>query len=74
MNFISIIFFVFLCINAIDMIIDYLKFEYNYKLNVETSEEIDFPAISLCTEPNVFFDRTKLVDHFDLSHRFERSR
>ena len=53
------------------MTIDFLKFSYNYDLNViDIKNGFDFPSISLCTESNVFFSKEKVIKNFNLRNEF----
>ena len=54
------------------MTIDFLKFSYNYDLNViDIKNGFDFPSISLCTESNVFFSKDKVIKYFNIRNEFE---
>ena len=55
------------------MISDYLNFDYELKLIVSKNDRgIDLPAISVCTESNVLFDKKKVLQYFDLSQKYSR--
>ena len=59
--------FVMILIQTIQMTIDFLKFRYNYNLNViDIKNGFDFPSITLCTERNVFFTKEKVIKYFNL--------
>ena len=53
--------------SGFDVIIDYLSFGFDYKLIVLDNSEngFDLPAISVCTESHVLFDKRKVVKHFN---------
>ena len=74
---IGIIEFVTLCCiitlvyNGIDMTIDYLDFNYSYKLMVKDNNDgYDLPAISVCTDSHVLFDRNKVIKRFKLEKQW----
>ena len=58
--------------NGIELISDYLNFDYELKLSVINDRGIDLPAISVCTESNVLFDKRKVLLYFDLSREYLR--
>ena len=62
--------------NAIDMTFDYLKFEFTYKLIVvdDNKEGFDLPEISVCTENNVLFAKTKVIQYFDVDNEWKTYR
>ena len=46
---------------------DYLNFPFKYNIIVsENKYGFDFPSISVCTDNNVLFDKTKIIEHFGL--------
>ena len=64
--------FVMILIQSIQMTIDFLKFSYNYELNViDIKNGFDYPSISLCTESNVFFNKEKVIKNFNLKNEFD---
>ena len=64
----------FMIFNAFVLISEYLKFSYELKLIISnTNRRIDFPAISVCTESNVLFDKKKVFQYFDLTQEYENS-
>ena len=57
--------------NAFVLISEYLKFGYELKLIFSNNNRgIDLPAISVCTESNVLFDRRKVIQYFGLSREY----
>ena len=59
--------------NAIDMTFDYLRFEFSYKLIVDDNKEgFDLPEISVCTENNVLFAKTKVIQYFDVENIWQK--
>ena len=70
--FVKCLCFVMILIQSIQMTIDFLKFSYNYDLNViDIKNGFDFPSISLCTESNVFFSKEKVIKYFNLKTEFD---
>ena len=66
---------VFLFYNAIDMTLNYLRFNYSYKLVVDDSKEVfDLPEISVCTENNILFAKSKVIQYFDIENEWKRNR
>ncbi|CAG2176445.1 unnamed protein product [Oppiella nova] len=63
--------FIILCYEGFEIIADFLHYPYVYKFGVETSEGLDLPPITICTERDVFFDKTRIVRHFNLSDDYE---
>ena len=54
------------------MTFDFLKFSYNYDLNViDVENGFDLPSITLCTESNVFFIKNKVIKYFNLKTEFD---
>ena len=61
--------------NAIDMTFDYLRFEFTYKLIVDDNKEgFDLPEISVCTENNILFAKTKVIQYFDVENEWQSHR
>ena len=61
--------------NAIDMTFDYLRFEFTYKLIVDDNKEgFDLPEISVCTENNIIFTKTKVIQYFGVDHEWQMYR
>ena len=59
---------IILIYNAIDMTIDFLKFDYEYKLFVDYNKDgIDLLPISVCTESHVLFGKRKVINNFDIN-------
>src|ERR1700754_2256671 len=70
---IQVICFSLLVYNGFDLISDYLNFDYNYKLDVLDNDfGADYPGISVCTERNTLFDRTKIIDKFNLTQQYQK--
>ncbi|CAG2167421.1 unnamed protein product, partial [Oppiella nova] len=49
----------------------FLHYPYVYKFGVEPSQGLDLPPITICTERDVFLDKTRIVRHFNLSDDYE---
>ena len=65
--------FVLLFCSAVSMTFDYLSYPYIYKLIVsDNNRGFDLPAISFCTERNVFFDKNKINEYFNSSEEYKR--
>ena len=59
---------IILIYNAIDMTIDFLQFDYEYKLFIDYNNDgIDLTPISVCTESDVLFDKRKVINNFDIN-------
>ena len=66
--------FVLLFCSAVSMTFDYLSYPYIYKLIVsDNNRGFDLPAISFCTERNVFFDKNKINEYFNSSEEYKRN-
>ena len=52
---------------------DYFKYGFEYKLIVSdnTLNGFDLPAISVCTESNVLFDKWKAIKHFGVEQQWD---
>ena len=71
LSIIQVICISFMIYNAFVLISEYLKFGYELKLIFSNNNRgIDLPAISVCTESNVLFDRRKVIQYFDLSREY----
>ena len=58
--------------NAVDMTFDYLNFNYSYKLIVDDNKKgFDLPMISVCTENNILFAKTKVIQYFGVNYFWE---
>ena len=67
--------FLVLLYNAIDMTFDYLRFNYSYKLIVDDNKEgFDLPEISVCTENNILFAKTKVIQNFKIDKEWQTYR
>ena len=59
--------------NGFVLISNYLNSDYELKLIVSKNDRgIDLPAISVFTSNNVFFDKRKILQYFDLSREYTR--
>ena len=75
MKILNLICLMFLFYNAIDMTLNYLRFIYSYKLVVDDSKEgFDLPEISVCTENNILFAKSKVIQYFDIENEWQRNR
>ena len=74
MKILNIICLLVLFYNAIDMTFDYLSFNYSYKLIVDDNKEgFDLPEISVCTENNILFAKSKVIQYFDVENEWQRN-
>ena len=70
--FIKCLCFVILVLSGLSVTLDYLSYPYIYKLIVSDNKYgFDLPAISVCTERHVFFDKHKVIQYFDLQQKYE---
>ena len=70
-SIIQIISLLLLVDNCIDMTIDYLNFDYIYKMDVLDKDiEHDFPGINVCTESKTLFSRQKVMTYFDATQEY----
>ena len=61
-----------LVLSGLSVTLDYLSYPYIYKLIVSDNKYgFDLPAISVCTERHVFFDKYKVIQYFDLQQKYE---
>ena len=64
--------FVTLVLSGLSVTLDYLSYPYIYKLIVSDNKYgFDLPAISVCTERHVFFDKHKVIQYFDLQQKYD---
>ena len=64
--------FVILVLSGLSVTLDYLSYPYIYKLIVSDNKYgFDLPAISVCTERHVFFDKHKVIQYFDLQQKYD---
>ena len=64
--------FVILVLSGLSVTLDYLSYPYIYKLIVSDNKYgFDLPAISVCTERHVFFDKHKVIQYFDSQQKYE---
>src|ERR1700744_2447475 len=63
--------FIILCYEGFEITEDFLHYPYVYTFGVEPSQGLDLPPITICTERDVFFDKTRIVRHFNLSREYE---
>ena len=58
-------------LSGLSVTLDYLSYPYIYKLIVSDNKYgFDLPAISVCTERHVFFDKHKVIQYFDLQQKY----
>ena len=71
--FVKIICLLVLIKSVFDVTFDYLRFGFEYKLIVSdnTLNGFDLPAISVCTESNVLFDKQKVIKHFGVEQQWD---
>ena len=63
----------FMVCNTFVLISDYLNFDYELKLDISQNDrEIYLPAISVCTENNVLFEKRKVSQYFDLNREYSQ--
>ena len=71
LTIIQLICVLFMICNGLLLILDYLKFDYELRLIISKNDRgIDLPAIDICTESNVLFDKRKILKHFDLDRHY----
>ena len=59
-------------LSGLSVTLDYLSYLYIYKLIVSDNKYgFDLPAISVCTERHVFFDKHKVIQYFDLKQKYD---
>ena len=64
--------FLILVLSGLSVTLDYLSYPYIYKLIVSDNKYgFDLPAISVCTERHVFFDKHKVIQYFDLQIKYD---
>src|SRR6185437_8174388 len=63
--------FIILSYECLEITIDFLHYPYVYKFDIKPSEGLDLSPITICTERDVFFDKTRIVRHFNISHEYE---
>ena len=72
-NILNAICLLILFYNAINMTFDYLRFEFSYKLIVDDNKEgFDLPEISVCTENNILFAKTKVIQYFGVENEWRK--
>ena len=57
--------------SVIEVTKDYFSYPYIYRLIVKPSEGLHLPPISICTERDVLFDKTRIIDYFNISQDYE---
>ena len=73
LTIIQLICVLFMICNGLLLILDYLKFDYELKLIISKNDRgIDLPAIDICTENNVLFDKRKILKLFDLDRYYSQ--
>ena len=63
--------FIILCYECLEVTTDFLHYPYVYKFDIKPSEGLDLPPITICTERDVFFDKTRIVRHFNIRREYE---
>src|ERR1700744_5954678 len=63
--------FLVLFYSVIEVTKDYFSYPYVYRLIVKPSEGLHLPPISICTERDVLFDKTRIIDYFNISQDYE---
>ena len=53
--------------SVIEVTKDYFSYPYVYRLIVKPSQGLHLPPISICTERDVLFDKTRIIDYFNIS-------
>ena len=56
------------------MTLDYLRFDFKYKLSISNEQGIYLPPINLCTGTNVLLDKSKVIEYFDINICFKEYR
>jgi len=56
---------------GIEVTKEYFSYPYVYRLSVKPSEGLYLPPISICTERDVLFDKTRIIDYFNISQDYE---
>src|ERR1700729_2000439 len=57
--------------SVIEVTKEYFSYPYVYRLIVKPSEGLHLPPISVCTERDVLFDKTRIIDYFNISQDYE---
>src|ERR1700761_9180621 len=52
---------------GIEVTKEYFSYPYVYRLSVKPSERLDLPPITICTERDVLFDKTRINQYFNLT-------
>ena len=68
--FIKLLFLLILIYGGLEISIDYLSYPYIYKLEIKSSNGLSLPAITICTESNVLFDKSRINKYFNLSNQY----
>src|SRR5882672_1048243 len=55
---------------GIEVTKDYFSYPYVYRLSVKPSERLDLPPITICTERDVLFEKTRIIDYFNISEKY----
>src|SRR5882757_5646506 len=57
---------------AIEVTKEYFSYPYVYRLNVKPNERLYIPPITICTERDMLFDKTRIIDYFNISTKYEK--
>ena len=60
--------FVVLFVMGIQVTKEYFSYPYVYRLSVKPSERLDLLPITICTERDVLFDKTRINQYFNITH------
>ena len=60
--------------HSIHMTFDYLNFDFKYKLLISNEQGFYLPPINLCTGANVMFNRSKVIEYFDINNLWKQYR
>src|SRR5882757_5779188 len=53
---------------GIEVTKEYFSYPYVYRLSVKPNERLDLPPITVCTERDVLFDKTRINQYFNVTH------
>src|ERR1700733_13580215 len=53
---------------GIEVTKEYFSYPYVYRLSVKPNERLDLPPITICTERDVLFDKTRINQYFNVTH------
>src|ERR1700761_9000179 len=57
--------------SGIEVTKEYFSYPYVYRLSVESNKGLDLPPITVCTERYVYFDKTRINTHFNLTKEYK---